>query len=73
MRVVDVQEAQSQFSELLTWVALGEDVVIAQAGTPVARLFRVEATSPRRFGGMTLTVPDDFDAPSDEAEVVAWQ
>ena len=73
MRVVDVQEAQAQLSDLLARAELGEDVIIARAGKPVARLFLVEATTPRRFGGMTLTMPHDFNAPMDEAELVAWE
>jgi prevent-host-death family protein len=73
MRMVDVQEGQAQLSDLLALVELGEDVIIARAGSPVARLVLVEATAPRSFGGMTLTIPDDFDAPMSDTERVSWE
>lgn len=62
---VNVQEAKTQFSELLTRVAAGDDVVIAKAGKPVARLVPV-ATPSRRVLGQDkglFEVPDDFDDP----------
>jgi prevent-host-death family protein len=35
---VNIHEAKTHFSKLLSRVAKGEEVVIARAGTPVARL-----------------------------------
>lgn len=43
--VVNVQEAKTRLSELLHRVEAGEDVVIARAGTAVARL---QPMAPRR-------------------------
>jgi prevent-host-death family protein len=38
---VNVQQAKTQLSELLAQTERGEDVVIARAGRPVARLVAV--------------------------------
>jgi prevent-host-death family protein len=73
MTVVNVQEAKTRLSDLLARVERGEDVIIARAGAPVARLVPIGALPPRRFGGSSFTVPEDFDAPLDEAELTAWE
>ncbi len=63
---VNVHEAKTHLSRLLTRVAAGEDVVIAHAGRPVARLVAwSEAEPTRRLGrdeGL-FAIPDDFDEP----------
>jgi prevent-host-death family protein len=71
--VVNVQDAKTRLSDLLARAERGEEVIIARAGTPIVRLVLVEATPPRQFGGMTLRIPDDFDAPMAEAELAAWE
>jgi prevent-host-death family protein len=49
MKTVNVHEAKTHLSALLSEVERGEDVVIARNGAPVARLVRVEpAPKPRR-------------------------
>jgi prevent-host-death family protein len=70
---VNVQEAKTRLSDLLARAQRGEEVIIARAGIPVVRLVPVEATPPRRFGGMALTVPDDFDAPLSDDELASWE
>lgn len=65
---VNVHEAKTHLSRLLRKVAAGEEVVIARAGKPVARLVPVE-TRPRRVFGIDrgrFEVPEDFDAPLPE-------
>lgn len=73
MTTVNVQEAKTRLSDLLARVERGEEVIIARAGLPVAQLVAVGGPPPRRFGVMTLTVPDDFDAPLDDAELASWE
>jgi prevent-host-death family protein len=66
VRTVDVDAAKTQFSRLLDAVAAGEEVVIARAGEPMAKLVPIEAKPPkRRLGRLEgkYTVPEDFDAP----------
>ena len=66
MRTVNVHAAKTQFSRLVDDAARGEEIVIAKAGKPVARLapFRV-AKVKRRLGTLAgkLRVSEDFDAP----------
>ena len=64
MRQVNVHEAKTNLSQLLEAVADGEEVVIAKAGKPVARL--VPFAAPTRQLGMDqglVTIAADFDAP----------
>ena len=42
MQEIGVSEAQDRFAALLDLVAEGEEIVITQHGTPVARLTRVD-------------------------------
>jgi prevent-host-death family protein len=65
MQTVNIHEAKSQLSRLIEAVVAGEDVVIARAGTPVARLVPVDAKPGLRFGLMKgkIRIADDFNAP----------
>jgi prevent-host-death family protein len=68
---VNIHEAKTHLSKLLERVALGEEVIIAKAGKPVARLVAVkERTTPRPLGTGKgdFVVPDDFDDPMPEFE-----
>jgi prevent-host-death family protein len=64
---VNIHEAKTHFSRLLQRVAAGEEVVIARAGVPVARLVAVEPkkgkTRPLGFARGEVWVAEDFDAP----------
>ena len=65
MTTINIHDAKTHFSRLIERASAGEDVVIAKAGKPVARLVRyVEAGTPRRLGLMAgqFSVPDDFDS-----------
>lgn len=65
MAEINVHDAKTHLSRLLQRVAGGEEIVIARAGKPIARLVPIEAESPRVLGqdeGL-FEVPDDFDAP----------
>lgn len=62
---VSVHEAKTHLSRLLRRVACGEEIVIARAGKPVARLVP-ERKYERRILGQDrglFEVPEDFDAP----------
>ncbi len=66
METINVHAAKSQLSRLLDAVAGGEEVVIAKAGKPVARLISIDnPKQPRQLGTLAgeFTVPDDFDDP----------
>ena len=63
MQTVNLHAAKTQFSRLVDAAAAGEEIIIAKAGKPVARLMPLEAPRERRLGMLAgkLTVPDDFD------------
>ena len=63
---VNIHQAKTHFSKLLAKVQLGEEVVIAKAGTPVAKLVPIHAKpKPRILGSAKglIEISDDFDAP----------
>ena len=63
MLTVNVHEAKSNLSKLLARVEAGEEVIIARAGRPVARLSAVPARRSRTPGRLAgkLRVSEDFD------------
>ncbi len=66
MTEVNVHEAKTHLSQLLRRVAAGEEIVIARAGKPVARLVPAEMPRKARVLGADrgkIWIADDFDAP----------
>jgi prevent-host-death family protein len=64
MAVVNIHEAKTQFLKLVERAAAGEEIVIAQAGHPVARLVAYsKSAAPRIPGGWEgkVLIHDDFD------------
>jgi prevent-host-death family protein len=62
----NIHEAKTNFSKLLQRVALGEEIIIAKAGVPVAKLVPVYAEKPKRTLGLykgQIWIADDFNAP----------
>lgn len=58
---INVHDAKTHFSKLLERVALGEEIVIAKAGQPVATLSSIPPKRTRSPGGAEgLVVPDSF-------------
>jgi prevent-host-death family protein len=53
---VNIHEAKTHLSRLLERVQRGEEVVIAKAGRPVAKLVKIESTSKRVLGSATGTI-----------------
>jgi prevent-host-death family protein len=70
MRVFNIHEAKTHFSKLLEHVQNGEEIVIAKAGKPVARLLPFkEKNFSRRIPGIDkgkVVINSDFDAPLPE-------
>ncbi len=72
---INIYEAKTHLSALVEKAAHGEEIVIAKAGKPMAKLVPLEqkVLSPRKFGrnvlGITYIAPD-FDAPLPE-EIIA--
>jgi prevent-host-death family protein len=64
-RTVNVHEAKTHLSRLLDRVAHGDEITIAKAGKPVARLVPVAPVGERRLGidAGRVIVSEDFDDP----------
>lgn len=74
MDVVNVQEAKTNLSKLLARVEAGEEIVLARAGTPIARLVPVAAAARRPGRGKgRIRMSEDFDAPLPEDLLAAFE
>jgi prevent-host-death family protein len=76
MRMVNLHSAKTHLSRLLAEVAAGEEVVIAKAGKPVARLVPFEPRrEPRRPGLLKgqIWISEDFEDPLPEEIMAAFR
>lgn len=68
---VNIHEAKTHFSKLLARVEAGEEIIIAKAGKPVAKLRPISHAPPPRVPGRDrgkIIIHDDFDDPLPEFE-----
>ena len=66
---VNIHEAKTHLSRLVQRAAAGEEIVIAKAGAPLAKLVAYERSSqPRKLGGWEgrVWIADDFDDEDEE-------
>lgn len=71
---VNVHEAKTHFSRLLEQAHAGQEIILAKAGKPYARLMPLAPASPqRRPGRLAGRVGDDFFDPLPEDELNAWE
>jgi prevent-host-death family protein len=66
MKKVNIYEAKTRLSQLVEEAASGQDVVIARAGRPVARLTRLAGRGGKRRLGVLdgrFRIPRDFNRP----------
>lgn len=66
---VNIQDAKTHLSRLVDRAARGEEIIIAKAGKPVARLMPLAAYGRRRRLGLLkgkIKIAPDFDAPLPE-------
>jgi prevent-host-death family protein len=73
---VNIHEAKIHLSRLLERAAMGEEVIIAKAGKPLAELVPISSERPRfKLGSAKgeFVVPDDFNHPlPKEIEDLFW-
>lgn len=63
---VNMHEAKTHFSKLIERVRRGEEIIVAKAGKPVAKLLPIAQGAQVRVPGSArgkLTMADDFEAP----------
>jgi len=76
MKQINIYEAKTQLSKLVDEAAKGEDIIIARAGKPAARLTRVGPEQGRRKLGVLdgrFKIPDDFNQPLPEESLSAFE
>ncbi|MBF2001740.1 MAG: type II toxin-antitoxin system Phd/YefM family antitoxin [Synechococcales cyanobacterium C42_A2020_086] len=77
METVNIHQAKTNLSRLLSRVERGEEIIISNRGIPVAKLVPFHPSSNRRASlGLDrgrFTIPDDFDAPLPEEILVAFE
>jgi prevent-host-death family protein len=76
MRQINIHEAKTHLSQLVEDAARGEEIVIAKAGKPVARLVGMDSIqTPRRPGLLKgkIWIAGDFDAPLPEDVLEAFE
>jgi prevent-host-death family protein len=76
MPQVNLHDAKTQLSRLVEAAAKGQEIVIAKAGKPMARLvpLRPSARRERKPGALRgkIWVAEDFDAPLSAEEQAEW-
>ncbi len=72
-RTLNVHEAKTHLSRLLDEVEAGEEIILARAGKPCARLVPLESPTQRTLGFVRGRVTDAFFEPLDDEELGAWE
>ncbi|MCD6290169.1 MAG: type II toxin-antitoxin system Phd/YefM family antitoxin [Anaerolineae bacterium] len=73
---VNIHEAKTHLSKLLARVAAGEEIIIAKAGKPIARLVPITTPVSKRVPGSArgkIWVAPDFDAPLPEDVIQVFE
>jgi prevent-host-death family protein len=76
MKMFNIHAAKTQLSRLIEQAAAGEEIVIAKAGKPVARLVPFEPRrEPRKPGLMKgqIWIAEDFEEPLPEEIMAAFR
>jgi prevent-host-death family protein len=63
MKIINIDQAQTQLHQLIESVRCGEDIVLSEAGNPVARLVVYQDTKQNRKPGLwegQVTMAEDF-------------
>jgi prevent-host-death family protein len=72
--LVNVHEAKTQFSKLLEQAHAGQEIILAKAGKPYARMVPLAPAAPKRQRGRVKGIIDDaFFDPLPDAELKAWE
>lgn len=71
---INVHDAKTQFSKLLEQAHAGQEIILAKAGKPYARMMPLAPAAQKRRRGRLKSINDDafFDSLPD-AELKAWE
>lgn len=70
--VINVHAAKTHLSQLLERAHAGEEIIIAKAGKPYARLVPLEPARTRPLGFVDAPISNAFFEPLPDDEVAAW-
>lgn len=76
MKRVNIHEAKTELSKLVERAEAGEEIVIARAGKPAAKLVPLTKSRGRRRLGLLdgkFHIPDDFNAPLPDSVLGAFE
>ena len=73
LEIINVHQAKTQFSRLLKRAHEGEEIILAKAGKPYAKLVPLEQPKERVPGIAAGKVDDAFFEPLPEEELKAWE
>jgi prevent-host-death family protein len=75
VRTVNIHEARTHFSKLIDAVLRGDEIFIAMAGRPVAKLGPIRKKRRVKFGVLKgkIKIPKDFDAPLGDETLNAFE
>ncbi len=72
--VVNVHEAKTHLSKLLDRAHAGQEIILAKAGKPYARLMPLAPdTTARQPGRLKGRLPESFFEPLPDDELAAWE
>ncbi len=76
MKQVNIHQAKTELSKLVERAEAGEEVIIARAGKPAAKLVPLTRVGKHRRLGLLdgkFKIPDDFNAPLPETVLRAFE
>jgi prevent-host-death family protein len=73
MEIINIHEAKTHFSKLLSRVHAGEEIIIAKSGKPYAKLIPIKQAKKRIPGIAEGRVTDAFFEPLPEDELCKWE
>jgi len=72
--LVNVHDAKTQFSKLLEQAHAGQEIILAKAGKPYARMVPLAPVASKRTPGRLKGIVDDaFFDPLPDEELAAWE
>ncbi len=70
--IINVHVAKTHLSQLLERAHAGEEIIIAKAGKPYARLVPLESAAARPLGFVSAPISEAFFEPLPDDELAAW-
>lgn len=71
---INVHDAKTHFSKLLEQAHAGQEIILAKAGKPYARMVPLAPVASKRQRGRVKGIVDDaFFEPLPDAELDAWE